>query len=120
MSGNSPPGAGDERDQAEADEGPSYGLPTVRLRNAAMRLAAELDEARLYPAAAWAAMVADAIEVDAGGATGHEATGLDLDLRFDLDEQGRVWMIREVDCRLIGGKGAVCAAMRSFLACALE
>jgi 2-hydroxychromene-2-carboxylate isomerase len=40
---------------------PSYPLPTQHLLNAAMRLAAQLEEARLYSAAAYASMAADHI-----------------------------------------------------------
>ena len=40
----------------------------------------------------------------------------DVELEFELDEHGRVWMIREGDCWIIGRVGAVCAEMRRFLA----
>jgi hypothetical protein len=40
----------------------------------------------------------------------------DIDLDFTLDEQGRVWMIREGDCHILGRAGAVCGEMRRFLA----
>jgi hypothetical protein len=56
-----PPSAGAEQEQANSDKGPSYPLPTVHLRNAAIRLAAELDEAGLFHAAAYASMAVDAI-----------------------------------------------------------
>lgn len=39
----------------------------------------------------------------------------DIDLDFELDEHGRVWMIREGDCHIIGRRDAVCAEMRRFL-----
>jgi hypothetical protein len=44
-----------------SSQSPSYPLPTQHLLNAAIRLAAELEEARLYGAAAYASMAADAI-----------------------------------------------------------
>jgi hypothetical protein len=81
-----------------------------------MRLAAELDEARLYLAAAHASMAVDAIERSAGKAAYARAMRTDVECEFELDEHGRVWMIREGDCHIIGRKNAVCAEMRRFLA----
>lgn len=79
-----------------------------------MRLAAQLDDARLYRAAAYASMVADAIRSD--GETGRdEDMRMDLELDFELDEHGRVWMVREGDCYILGRKDPVCAKMRRFL-----
>ena len=86
------------------------------LRNAAMRLAAELDEARLYQAAAYASMAVDSIERSAGKEVHAEAMRTDVECDFELDEHGRVWMIREGDCHIIGRTNAVCAEMRRFLA----
>lgn len=80
-----------------------------------MRLAAELDEARLYQAAAYASMVADAIDQSRDGAACDVDMRTDVDLDFELDEHGRVWMIREGDCHIIGRTNAVCAEMRRFL-----
>lgn len=100
--------------KAVAGEGPIYPLPTERLRNAALRLAAELDDAALYKAAAYASMVADAI-ADSRGETQVLDLRTDVDLDFELDEHGRVWMIREGDCHIIGRRDAVCAEMRRFL-----
>ena len=98
-------------------EPPSIHPPQVeRLRNAAVRLAAELDEARLYHAAAYASMAAEVIERSAGGDAYAKAMRTEVDLDFTLDEHGRVWMIREGDCHIIGRTNAVCAEMRRFLA----
>lgn len=96
------------------DEPPIYPLPSEHLRNAALRLAAELDDAELYRAAAYASMVAEAI-ADSRGETQAPDLRTDVDLDFELDEHGRVWMIREGDCHIIGRKDAVCAKMRGFL-----
>lgn len=49
-----------------SSEPPSYPPPEQHLLNGAMRPAAELDEARLFRAAAHASMAADAIRSDAG------------------------------------------------------
>ncbi|HEX8483666.1 MAG TPA: hypothetical protein VF650_17335 [Allosphingosinicella sp.] len=96
---------------------PSYGPASIeRLRNAAMRLAAELDEARFFQAAAHVSMGADAI--NRGPAPELTAAQLrtDIELEFEFDEHGRVWMIREGDCHIIGRTEAVCLEMRKFLA----
>jgi hypothetical protein len=39
----------------------------------------------------------------------------DVEIQFEPDEHGRVWMIRDGDCHIIGRTGAVCAEMRRFL-----
>jgi len=92
-----------------------YPLPTERLRNAALRLAAELDDFDLCRAAAYASMVADAIEGDQDKAFEAQNLRTDVNLRFELDEHGRVWMNRDGDYHIIGRKDAVCAEMRRFL-----
>ena len=94
---------------------PSYPLPSQHLRNAAAHLAAELDDARMYRAAAYASMVVDAIDQSGGEPEpdGDMRTGVELE--FELDEHGRVWMVREGDCHIIGRTNAVCAEMRRFL-----
>jgi hypothetical protein len=38
-----------------------------------------------------------------------------VELEFEVDEHGRVWMIREGDCHIIGRRNAVCSEMRRFL-----
>ena len=92
-----------------------YPLPTLRLSNAATRLAAELDEAKLYKAAAYASMAADAI-AEGPAALSEAQRRTDVELEFEVDEHGRVWMMREGDCHIIGRTDAVCAEMRRFLA----
>jgi hypothetical protein len=87
-----------------------------RLRGAAARLAAELDEAGLFRAAAYASMTADAAAEALPTAQREAEMGTDVELDFTLDEHGRVWMIREGDCHIIGRTNAVCAEMRRFLA----
>jgi hypothetical protein len=93
-----------------------YPPPVNRLRTAATRLAAELDEARIYQAAAYVSMAVDAVERSAGEEAHAEKMRTDVECEFQLDEHGRVWMIREGDCHIIGRTGAVCAEMRRFLA----
>jgi hypothetical protein len=94
-----------------------YGPASVeRLRNAAMRLAAELDEVRLFQAAAHVSMGADAISRSPTPELSAEQLRTDVELEFEFDEHGRVWMIREGDCHIIGRTEAVCLEMRKFLA----
>ena len=95
---------------------PPYPQPSQHLRNAAMRLAAELDDARLYRAAAYASMAVDAIDQSGGEPEPEGDMRTDVELEFEVDEHGRVWMIREGDCHIIGRTNAVCAEMRAFLA----
>ena len=80
-----------------------------------MRLAAELDQAGLHLPAAYVAMAADGI-VETDASTSEEDPRTDVELEFEEDEHGRVWMIRKGDCHIIGRSGAVCAEMRRFLA----
>ena len=94
----------------------AYPLPTLRLSNAATRLAAELDEAKLYKAAAYASMAADAIAEGPAATLSEAQLRTDVELEFEVDEHGRVWMMREGDCHIIGRANAVCAEMRRFLA----
>jgi hypothetical protein len=83
-----------------------------------VRLAAELDEAQLYQAAAYASMVVDAIDQRSAGTDDNNMQTVELD--FEVDEHGRVWMIRKGDCYIIGRKTEVCSEMRRFLATIAE
>jgi hypothetical protein len=87
-----------------------------QLRGSAMRLAAELDEARLYQAAAYASMGADAIDLSRGRDVSAENVRTDVESEFELDEHGRVWLIKDGDCFIIGRRLAVSIEMRRFLA----
>jgi hypothetical protein len=86
------------------------------LRDEAMRLAAQLDEARLYQAAAYASMVADAIDHSRGQPVNDNALATDVELEFELDEHGRVWMLKDGDAHIIGRRLAVIVQMRNFVA----
>lgn len=85
------------------------------LRGAAMRLAAELDQARLYQAAAYASMVADAIDNSRGKEVDRNITRTDVESEFELDEHGRVWLIKDGDCFIIGRRLTIIIEMRRFL-----
>lgn len=94
----------------------------ARLRAAAARLSGELEAAGLHQAAAHAAMAADAVARFAGASHSSKHAAEEPDLRtdveieFELDEHGRVWMIREGDCWSLGRLAAVRAEMVRFLA----
>jgi hypothetical protein len=88
----------------------------AELRYAAARLAAEFERSGFHEAAAYAEMAAEAV----GRATfPPEDRRTDIESEFCLDEHGRVWIILEGDCHVIGRRGAVCAEMRRFLVSAL-
>lgn len=48
-------------------------------------------------------------------AAGWAGAPSDVEIAFELDEHGRVWMIREGDCHVIGRREAVCAEMVRFV-----
>jgi hypothetical protein len=83
-------------------------------RQIAMRLAAELDEARLLQAAAYVAMAVDAMESPAA-AINDNGPRSDVECEFELDEHGRVWIIRDGDCHIIGRKDYIRKEMWRFL-----
>ena len=85
------------------------------LRAAATRLADGLDEARLFQAAAWVAMAVDEIDQGMPVATNDNPLATDVEVEFHLDEHGRVWMILDGDCHIIGRKAAVAEEMGRFL-----
>jgi hypothetical protein len=49
---------------------------------------------------------------------GKAPAGAEADLSFELDEHGRVWMVGDGDCHVLGRREAVCAELRRFLAAA--
>lgn len=89
--------------------------PIQQLRNSAQRLTAELDEVRLYQAAAYVAMAVDAMEREPEPAVNDNRPGSDVECYFELDEHDRVWMIRDCDCHIIGRRDTVRKEMWRFL-----
>ncbi|MFL6843642.1 MAG: hypothetical protein ACJ8ER_02035 [Allosphingosinicella sp.] len=85
------------------------------LREIAMRLTPELDEARLYQAAAYVSMAVDAMAQSPAAAVNDNVPRNDVECDFELDEHGRVWIILEGDCHIIGRKEAVRKEMWRFL-----
>lgn len=80
-----------------------------------MRLAAELDEARLHQAAAYVGMAVEAMERDPEPAVNDNRPRPDAECEFELDEHDRVWMIRDGDCHIIGRKAEIRKEMWRFL-----
>ena len=87
------------------------------LRDSAARLVADLDAAALYQAAAHASMALVAI-IKAGDVFNDNQPRTETDLEFELDEHGRVWMIKDGDCEIIGRIWETRCAMLNFLSAA--
>ena len=87
----------------------------ARLRKAGLRLAAELDEARLYQAAAHVAMAVDAMARKPDSAVNDNPAGADIECYFDLDAHGWVWMYLEGDPFVLGRKAEVRKEMWRFI-----
>ncbi|HEX6374337.1 MAG TPA: hypothetical protein VFZ91_01305 [Allosphingosinicella sp.] len=92
-----------------------YPPPVEHLRNAALRLAAQLDEAREYQASAYVSMAADVLVPGNEAAVNDNRPQSDVECEFELDEHGRVWIILEGDCHIIGRKEAVRKEIWRFL-----
>jgi hypothetical protein len=95
---------------------PPIEVPSVeQLRAAAMRLTAELDQARLHRAAAYVSMAVDAMAKDPDDAVNDNVFRSDVECEFEVDEYERVWMIRDGDCHIIGRKDYIRTEMWRFL-----
>src|SRR5687767_2642483 len=90
-------------------------LPAEQLREAAVRLAAELDLARMHQAAAYVSMAVVAMAKDPDGAASDRKYRSDVECEFELDEYGRVWMYCDGDCQIIGRKDYIRTEMWRFL-----
>lgn len=97
-----------------AKQPPPTDLAAERIRATAARLAGELDSLRLYQSAAFVAMAVDAMDRSLPAANDNGPRS-DVECGFELDEHGRVWIILEGDCRIIGRKEAVRKEMWRFL-----
>ena len=91
--------------------------PHDELRAAAMRLTAELDQARLHQSAAYVSMAVDAMAKapEAEPAVNDNVFRSDVECEFEVDEYERVWMYRDGDCSIIGRKDYVRTEMWRFL-----
>lgn len=89
--------------------------PLEVLREAAMRLTAELDQARLHQAAAHVSMAVDAMAKAPDAAVNDNVFRSDVECQFEVDEYERVWMYRDGDCHVIGRKDYIRTEMWRFL-----
>jgi hypothetical protein len=89
--------------------------PVEELRAAAMRLTAELDQARLHQAAAHVGLAVEAMAEGPEGAVNDNIFRSDVECEFEVDEHDRVWMCRDGDCSIIGRKDYVRTEMWRFL-----
>lgn len=89
--------------------------PVEQLRAAAMRLTAELDQARLHQSAAYVSMAVDAMAKAPEAAVNDNVFRSDVECQFEVDEYERVWMYRDGDCSIIGRKDYVRTEMWRFL-----
>ncbi len=95
---------------------PPISVPSVEaLRAAAMRLTAELDQARLHKAAAHVSAAVSAITGEPDPAVNDNVYRSDVECQFELDEYDRVWMYRDGDAHIIGRKGYIKTEMWRFL-----
>lgn len=89
--------------------------PVEELRAAAMRLTAELDQARLHKAAAQVSAAVHMITGEPDPAANDNVYRSDVECEFELDEHDRVWMVRDGDCHIIGRKDYIRTEMWRFL-----
>jgi hypothetical protein len=89
--------------------------PVEELRAAAIRLTAELDQARLHQAAAYLSMAVDAMARPPEAGVNDNVYRSDVECQFEVDEYERVWMYRDGDCSIIGRKDYVRTEMWRFL-----
>lgn len=95
---------------------PPLPVPSLdALRAAAMRLTAELDQARLHRAAAYVSMAVDAMALAPEAAVNDNVFRSDVECQFEVDEYDRVWMYRDGDAHIIGRKDYVRSEMWRFI-----
>jgi hypothetical protein len=95
---------------------PPIPLPPVEeLRASAVRLTAELDQAKLHKAAAHVSAAVHAITGAADPAVNDNVYRSDVECQFELDEHDRVWMYRDGDAHIIGRKDYIKTEMWRFL-----
>jgi hypothetical protein len=76
--------------------------------------AVQPEEGRLSRAA-HIAMAIEAMDLALPASADGKRPPTDIDLHFELDEHGRVWMIREGDCHILGRRDSVRDEMWRFL-----
>ncbi|HEX8124678.1 MAG TPA: hypothetical protein VF548_03775 [Allosphingosinicella sp.] len=89
--------------------------PVEALRAAAIRLTAELDQAKLHRAAAHVSMAVHTITGEPDPAVNDNVYRSDVECQFEVDEYERVWIYRDGDAHIIGRKDYVRTEMWRFL-----
>ena len=87
-----------------------------RLRAAALALRDEMDAAGEALGAAYAELAAKALEDRLPADWGRRSGPPGEEAEFELDEHGRVWVVRDGLCDVLGRREAVVAEMHRFLA----
>ena len=86
-----------------------------RLKAAAEGLREEMDSAGFPLAAAYVGLAAEVLEERLPADWGRSASPPGEEVEFEADEHGRVWIVRDGLCDVIGRREAVAAEMRRFL-----
>ena len=97
-------------------EAVAAGGEAKRLGAAAAALAGEMDAAGFEVAAAYVRLAGEALEDRLPSDWGRSSGPPGEEAEFELDEHGRVWVVRDGACEAIGRRDAVVAEMRRFLA----
>jgi hypothetical protein len=87
----------------------------VRLGAAAAALAGEMEAAGFEVAAAYARLAGEALEDRLPSDWGRSSGPPGEEAEFELDEHGRVWVVRDGLCEVLGRREGVVAEIRRFL-----
>ena len=87
----------------------------TRLGAAAAALAGEMDAAGFEVAAAYVRLAGEALEDRLPCDWGRSSGPPGEEAEFEVDEHGRVWVVRDGLCEVIGRRDGVVAEMRRFL-----
>lgn len=88
----------------------------ARLKAAALELEEEMEAAGFVLAAAYLSLAVKGLEPEMPSDWGRPAKVLEgEEIAFELDEHGRVWLVRDGRCDVIGLRDDVVAEMRRFL-----
>jgi hypothetical protein len=96
-------------------EAVAAGDEATRLGAAAAALAGEMDAAGFEVAAAYVRLAGEALEDRLPSDWGRSSGPPGVEAEFEVDEHGRVWVVRDGFCEVIGRRDAVVGEMRRFL-----
>ncbi|HEY0027312.1 MAG TPA: hypothetical protein VGC35_05535 [Allosphingosinicella sp.] len=97
------------------EDAAAVGDEATRLGAAAAALAGEMEAAGFEVAAAFVRLAGEALEDRLPSDWGRSSGPPGEEAEFELDEHGRVWVVRDGFCEVIGRRDAVVAEMRRFL-----